>query len=453
MAAAATLAIQAAFSGRLAQLSPQQLPLPLSPSQPPPHYGPGMAGPDATAATSSGAPRAPGGSGGSRRRNAAGAGMVGAAAAAAAQLAASHVITAPHPALDAAVAALLLRGPGPVLPAQAGAPDTGFVLPRQLLLNRPPKFELLKRNTFVSRERPKRLAKHDVHVCVCRPERVVQPDGSEVLVGCHRDCLNRLSHIHCDPRTCPCGALCSNRPFHLLRPPPVEVFLTRDRGHGVRAIAPLPKGAFVVEYAGEVIDQAELSARMDAARDSGEQHFYIMELAPGLFIDARRKGNHARLLNSCCEPNCETQKWCVCRCGRLWHRALSAQRGCWCTACLPVFRARRLAVHALATLAPLSPPPPPNHTHHHHHHNNINTRTHHQNERRRDAATGELRIGIFTTRPVAALEELTYDYMFEHSGVGALAQGFKCMCGAKNCRCAVRVGGLAGRLRVVRRRW
>lgn len=48
---------------------------------------------------------------------------------------------------------------------------------------------------------------------------------------------------------------------------------------------------------------------MEAARDSGEQHFYIMEMGPGLFIDARKKGNYARLLNSCCDPNCETQKW------------------------------------------------------------------------------------------------------------------------------------------------
>jgi SET domain-containing protein len=59
----------------------------------------------------------------------------------------------------------------------------------------------------------------------------------------------------------------------------------------------------------QVIDTAELQRRMDASRESGEQHFYIMEMGPGLFIDARRKGNHARLLNSCCEPNCETQKW------------------------------------------------------------------------------------------------------------------------------------------------
>jgi len=31
--------------------------------------------------------------------------------------------------------------------------------------------------------------------------------------------------------------------------------------------------------------------------------------AAGLIIDARSKGNLARLLNSSCDPNCETQKW------------------------------------------------------------------------------------------------------------------------------------------------
>eukprot|EP00775_Hariotina_reticulata_P011777 gene11777-11922_t len=213
----------------------------------------------------------------------------------------------------------------------------------------------------LSRERPKRMAKDDLQVCNCRVERLQLPDGSEQLIGCGEQCLNRLSFIHCDPRTCPCGTYCSNKPFHLLKAPSLDIFLTENRGHGVRVAAPLPKNCFVVEYAGEVIDQAELSRRMDAARDSGEQHFYIMEMGPGLFIDARKKGNHARLLNSCCDPNCETQKW-------------------------------------------------------------------------RDAATGEVRIGIFTRRPVAPNEELTYDYMFEHYGLSSVAQGFKCQCGAKNCR-------------------
>jgi SET domain-containing protein len=31
--------------------------------------------------------------------------------------------------------------------------------------------------------------------------------------------------------------------------------------------------------------------------------------AAGLIIDARSKGNLARLLNSSCDPNCVSQKW------------------------------------------------------------------------------------------------------------------------------------------------
>ena len=37
--------------------------------------------------------------------------------------------------------------------------------------------------------------------------------------------------------------------------------------------------------------------------------FYMMEHSPGIIIDARIKGNLARLINSSCDPNCETQKW------------------------------------------------------------------------------------------------------------------------------------------------
>lgn len=82
-----------------------------------------------------------------------------------------------------------------------------------------------------------------------------QADGNEILVGCTENCLNRLSYIHCDPRTCPCGTACTNKPFHLLKAPPLEVFLTDNRGHGVRLTQPLDKGQFVVEYAGEVSNQ------------------------------------------------------------------------------------------------------------------------------------------------------------------------------------------------------
>eukprot|EP00878_Enallax_costatus_P012229 GHUV01012772.1.p1 GENE.GHUV01012772.1~~GHUV01012772.1.p1 ORF type:complete len:999 (+),score=387.95 GHUV01012772.1:221-3217(+) len=228
-------------------------------------------------------------------------------AAAAAAAAAAHVVTPADPVLDPVVGRLLLDN-APVLPNPTEA-HYGFQLSREMLLNRPPKFEMLKRNLFVSRERPKRLPKDEVSVCCCRVKKVLMPDGTIQPIGCDSECLNRLSFIHCDPRTCPCGQYCTNRPFHLLKAPELDVFLTENRGHGVRVMNKLPPGTFVMEYAGEVIDQAELNRRMEAARDSGEQHFYIMEMGPGLFIDARRKGNYARLLNSCCDPNCETQKW------------------------------------------------------------------------------------------------------------------------------------------------
>jgi hypothetical protein len=48
----------------------------------------------------------------------------------------------------------------------------------------------------------------------------------------------------------------------MLKAPPLEVFLTDNRGHGVRLTQPLDKGQFVVEYAGEVgirLDKAKLS--------------------------------------------------------------------------------------------------------------------------------------------------------------------------------------------------
>lgn len=72
---------------------------------------------------------------------------------------------------------------------------------------------------------------------------------------------------------------------------------------------PIPAGAFVVEYTGEVISEKERLDRMMKARQRGRVHFYIMELSKGLYIDAEHFGSNARFMNSSCDPNCETQKW------------------------------------------------------------------------------------------------------------------------------------------------
>ena len=51
------------------------------------------------------------------------------------------------------------------------------------------------------------------------------------------------------------------RPFHQLQSPKVEVFLTLDRGWGVKAAQPITKGIFIVEYAGQFCTTTPLMQR------------------------------------------------------------------------------------------------------------------------------------------------------------------------------------------------
>ena len=42
------------------------------------------------------------------------------------------------------------------------------------------------------------------------------------------------------------------RPFSMLQLPKMDLILTENRGWGVKAAAPIPRGAFIVEYAGAI---------------------------------------------------------------------------------------------------------------------------------------------------------------------------------------------------------
>lgn len=246
-----------------------------------------------------------------------------------------------------------------------------------------PEYVHVSRNAWTV-PRPRQLKTDEIEVCNCYPVPMsvdskrrlgIKMDGKmsansgtadgttnapPKLIGCGHDCLNRTSFMHCSPKACPCGDLCTNKPFYKLETPQLEMILTKNKGWGVQAAEPIEKGTFVVEYAGEVIDDAEMSRRMAESRAHGHHHFYMMEMGGGLVIDAMYKGNVARLLNSSCAPNCETQKW-------------------------------------------------------------------------HDAATGEVRVGIFALRNIRAGEELCYDYNFEHIMDNSGAK-YSCQCGAPNCR-------------------
>jgi palmitoyltransferase ZDHHC9/14/18 len=93
----------------------------------------------------------------------------------------------------------------------------------------------------------------------------------EVEDGCGEDCHNRIMAYECDSTNCKLPVeQCGNRPFSQLKKRAkgngydygVEVLHTEGRGYGVRAMRTFEPHQVIVEYAGEIITQAECERRM-----------------------------------------------------------------------------------------------------------------------------------------------------------------------------------------------
>jgi hypothetical protein len=201
--------------------------------------------------------------------------------------AAAAAPTPPKPAAAAAplAAAVAAAAQAPAARKRAERPRTiaGPGVPPHLVAEGPtvwmgdpdgPKFEMVKRNVYLCKDRPKRMGHDDISICNCRcgpvgrlvgrliwcrevrfgfkfvqlaanaprppgdqpshpPQINLQPspphpthpcsaktftlpDGTQGRAGCGENCLNRVMKIHCDQKTCPCGEHCSNKPFHQL---------------------------------------------------------------------------------------------------------------------------------------------------------------------------------------------------------------------------------------------
>ena len=240
---------------------------------------------------------------------------------------------------------------------ERGFETTPFALPYEVRKEgKPPRYTTLQRCQWVCQRPPRPFPRDEVEACLCVPtdamraaaleareaeraaaasrkEAKASADASAAAggsvsaeaevraskpqpqppaaprVGCGSECFNRASFTTCDARVCPCGAACGNRPFHLLASPKTKTILTEHRGWGLFLAEHVAAGRFVVEYTGEIIDDATTEARLWADKARGEDNFYLMEVSPAQIIDARHKGNLSRFINSSCHPNCETQKW------------------------------------------------------------------------------------------------------------------------------------------------
>lgn len=68
-------------------------------------------------------------------------------------------------------------------------------------------------------------------------------------------------------------------------------------GLGLFTTAPIKKGAFIIEYVGDIITEEEANKR-------GGQ--YLFEIDSKWTIDGKSRKNTARYINHSCRPNCET---------------------------------------------------------------------------------------------------------------------------------------------------
>lgn len=87
--------------------------------------------------------------------------------------------------------------------------------------------------------------------------------------------------------------------------PLVEARNSTIHGRGVYAIAPIKKGARILEYLGERISHGEADSRYEE-KGEDDGHTFLFIASNRTVIDAGVNGNDARFINHSCNPNCET---------------------------------------------------------------------------------------------------------------------------------------------------
>lgn len=127
--------------------------------------------------------------------------------------------------------------------------------------------------------------------------------------GCGELCLNYITSVECHPKNCPAKTQCQNQRFRRGPLQKTEIRLTENKGYGLFAVEPIPIGAFVIEYVGQVINGKEFEKRFQVSKKTG--NLYFMSLEEGFYIDSERKGNESRFANHSCNPNTHARKWTV----------------------------------------------------------------------------------------------------------------------------------------------
>jgi len=141
--------------------------------------------------------------------------------------------------------------------------------------------------------------RHDPCGCTApSPGLLCCTDESCVLFACQEECDSN------------CVAQCGNSRIRNKQWKRVQVFdAGQKKGRGLRALEPIRKGEFIIEYVGKAIQKKDLESLFESYQM--ERMHYMMSLDGDIYIDARKSGGLARYINHSCQPNCKLDRWKV----------------------------------------------------------------------------------------------------------------------------------------------
>lgn len=169
--------------------------------------------------------------------------------------------------------------------------------------------------------------------CIKSAECCPQALGSEFVFDVDKR-ICALSHqmiVECND-TCSCSRDCPNRPK--VQKISFCIYKTSDRGWALKTLENIPTGSFVIEYTGELIDQAEAKKRSHYYNKTGKSYLfdldYNVDAEAEYSIDATREGNLSRFINHSCQANLQTWPATTCvenpKMHRLYYIALRSIR-------------------------------------------------------------------------------------------------------------------------------
>ncbi|XP_060763381.1 histone-lysine N-methyltransferase EHMT1a isoform X2 [Neoarius graeffei] len=171
-----------------------------------------------------------------------------------------------------------------------------------------PNFKYVPENCFTTQVNIDENIKHLQH-CTCKDDCSSNSCiCGQLSIRCWYDREGRLLQEFCreDPpflfecnHACACWRTCRNRVVQNRLRVRLQVFRTAKMGWGVKALQDIPEGAFICEFAGEIISDGEANVR-----DNDSYMFNLDNKVGEVYcIDAQFYGNVSRFMNHLCEPN------------------------------------------------------------------------------------------------------------------------------------------------------